>query len=282
MRTGQGRDHEAAAQQAQALPAKPLGMDDAVQVARLNHRDRQASPAVETTDTQLCVSADTRRAYVEAVAARQAATYAAQVDDSAAAGAELARRMRAAGHFSKLDYAREQAFYAESAAQLARARQTALAAREKLTRAMGLKETDAPYTLPDRLPDLPIDRLQLAPTALDARSEVRESYATYVTNYDIAKHYRDEVVPLHKAISDELLLRYNGMLASVFDLLADSRDQAAAVHDYIEALKNFWLAQTDLQQALGGRLPSPPAADPHPPLAATQDATPASHTSKGD
>jgi len=97
---------------------------------------------------------------------------------------------------------------------------------------------------------------RLAQTATDARSEVRESYSGYVTSYDVAKHYRDEVVPIRKTISDEMLLRYNGMLASVFELLADSRDQVAAVNGYIDALKDYWLAETDLQQSLGGRLPS--------------------------
>ncbi|EGD00152.1 RND efflux system outer membrane lipoprotein, partial [Burkholderia sp. TJI49] len=96
---------------------------------------------------------------------------------------------------------------------------------------------------------------QLAQTAIDARSEVRESYSAYVTSYDVAKHYRDEVVPIRKTISDELLLRYNGMLASVFELLADSREQVGAVNSYIDALKDYWLAETDLQQAVGGRLP---------------------------
>ncbi|UUZ52433.1 TolC family protein [Massilia sp. H-1] len=59
--------------------------------------------------------------------------------------------------------------------------------------------------------------------AIDARSQVRESYSGYRTAYDIARHYRDEVVPLKKRISDEQLLRYNGMLISVFELLADAR-----------------------------------------------------------
>ena len=97
---------------------------------------------------------------------------------------------------------------------------------------------------------------RLAKTAIDARSEVRESYAAYVTSYDVATHYRDEVVPLRKTISDELLLRYNGMLASVFELLADAREQVGAVSGYIDALKDYWLAETDLQMAVGGRLPT--------------------------
>ena len=46
-----------------------------------------------------------------------------QVKEAAEASAELARRMAAAGNFSKLDHAREQLFYAETTAQLARVRQ---------------------------------------------------------------------------------------------------------------------------------------------------------------
>ena len=66
---------------------------------------------------------------------------------------------------------------------------------------------------------------RVAETAINARSEVRESYAAYRTAYDTAKHYRDEIVPLRKKISEEMLLRYNGMLVSVFELLADAREQ---------------------------------------------------------
>ena len=108
-----------------------------------------------------------------------------------------------------------------------------------------------------------------AAIATDARSEVRESYSAYRTAYDLARHYRDEVVPLRKRISEENLLRYNGMLASVFDLLSDSKDQIAGVVGAVESLRGYWLAQTDLQTALTGRSPggnavidSPGAATP--------------------
>ncbi|MGP8438623.1 TolC family protein [Paraburkholderia fungorum] len=313
------------------------------------------------TDAMLKVAADARRAYVNAVAAGQSTAYAAQVKDSAEAGAELALRMQQAGNFSKLDYAREQAFYADAVAQLARTRQQSVSAREKLTRTMGLWGAGTQYTLPERLPDLPRNRPELndlesfamqnrldiqaaklqtqsvasslglskatrfinaldvgyqnnfttsdgheqgyeisveipifnwggskvaraeaiymqsvnrvAETAINARSEVRESYSAYVTDYDVAKHYRDEVVPIRKTISDELLLRYNGMLASVFELLSDSRDQVGAVNSYIDALKDYWLAETDLQQAVGGRLPQLATAQT-PSAPATQPASP--------
>ncbi len=91
--------------------------------------------------------------------------------------------------------------------------------------------------------------------AVNARSEAREAYFGYRTAYDLARHYRDEVVPLRKFIGDEMLLRYNGMLASAWDLLADSRAQVLAVNSTIEAQRDFWLAETDLQTALTGTSP---------------------------
>jgi len=60
------------------------------------------------------------------------------------------------------------------------------------------------------------------------------------------------VVPLKRRISDEVLLRYNGMLASAFELLADSREQVGAVNAYLDALRDFWLADAELQSRLTG------------------------------
>jgi outer membrane protein TolC len=95
---------------------------------------------------------------------------------------------------------------------------------------------------------------RVAQAAVNARSEARESYLGYRTAYDVAAHYRDHIIPLRKRISQEVLLRYNGMLLSSQDLLADSREQASAVSAYIDALKEFWTAHADLEAALGVRL----------------------------
>jgi outer membrane protein TolC len=93
----------------------------------------------------------------------------------------------------------------------------------------------------------------VADVAVSARSEVREAYSAYRTALDLARHYRDEIVPLRRQIADEMLLRYNGMLTGVFDLLADARVQAATVAAAIDATRDFWLAESALQLALAGR-----------------------------
>ncbi len=282
---------------------------------------------------------ETRRAWYEAVAAEEAVRYLEQVKTAAEAGAELARRMARAGNFNKLTQMREQVFYAEVTAQLARARQAAVSQRERLARLMGLTGAQL-FKLPERLPELPstpagqqelasalmerrydvqaakrttealaeslgltrVTRIvsalefgpartkedpgawkrgyevslqvplfdwgdarvakaealytqavhRLAQTAIDAESEAREAYVSYRTAYDTARHYRDEIVPLRKRISEENVLRYNGMLIGVFELLADAREQVASVNASIEALRDYWVAETELQAAMNG------------------------------
>lgn len=92
-----------------------------------------------------------------------------------------------------------------------------------------------------------------AEAAIEARSEVREAYGNYRVAYDIARHYRDEIVPLRSRIAEENLLRYNGMLIGVFELLADARAQIASVNASIEALRDFWIARSELDMALVGK-----------------------------
>ncbi|HSN40559.1 MAG TPA: TolC family protein [Burkholderiales bacterium] len=296
------------------------------------------------------IGIETRRAHYQAVAAEETVRYMEQVKTAAEASAELMRRMARAGNLNKLTQMREQVFYAEVVTRLGRARQAAVAERERLTRLMGLYGEDVNFKFPERLPDLPaklpelkdlevtamtrrfdvqaakreteslagslgltratrfINVLEAGPArtreepggwkrgfevslqvpifdwggarvakaeaiymqsvhrlaqiAINARSEVRETYSAYRTAFDTAKHYRQEIVPLRKKISDENLLRYNGMLISVFELLADAREQVASVNASINALRDYWLAEADLQAALNGAQAGRPGSGP--------------------
>ena len=101
-----------------------------------------------------------------------------------------------------------------------------------------------------------------AQVAVEARSEVREAYLRYRFAYDIARRYRDDVVPHARRVSEENLLRYNGMLIGVFELLADARAQIAAVNAAIDAQRDFWIAQADLGMAMVGKPHAAPLAVP--------------------
>lgn len=94
---------------------------------------------------------------------------------------------------------------------------------------------------------------RVAEIAVNAQSEVAEAYTTYRAAYDLARHYRDEILPLRQRIAEEGLLRYNGMLASVWDLLADARQRLEGEQAATFALRDFWIAETQLQMAMNGR-----------------------------
>ncbi len=95
-----------------------------------------------------------------------------------------------------------------------------------------------------------VDRFTQA--AVEARSQIRLAYANYRAAFELAKQQRDEVLPLRQAIVQEDLLRYNASQISIFELLSGARDQAAALDGYIQCVRDFWIAKSQLDAALLG------------------------------
>ncbi|MBN8443372.1 MAG: TolC family protein [Thauera sp.] len=89
--------------------------------------------------------------------------------------------------------------------------------------------------------------------ASNASSQVRVAYEGYRSAYDLARHYRNEVVPLRQNITEESVLQYNGMLIGVFELLAAARSQSASAVQAIEAERDFWRAEAALKASLLGQ-----------------------------
>ena len=113
----------------------------------------------------------------------------------------------------------------------------------------------------------------LAEKAIIARSQARVAYDAYRATYDLSRFYQTRVVPLRQEISNEVLLRYNGMLVDVFEVLIDARERIAVNVAAFEALRDFHLAAADLQAALivGG---APTAGGEGPASAPTPSASP--------
>jgi len=108
----------------------------------------------EVNDT-LALTGQTQQAWINAVAALERLSNLGQSGETAAAGADLASQLGKTGALNKAGQAREYAFNAELAGQVARARLEAQLAKEELTRLMGLWGSDANYYVPDALPPLP-------------------------------------------------------------------------------------------------------------------------------
>ncbi len=93
---------------------------------------------------------------------------------------------------------------------------------------------------------------QAEATAVAAASAAREALKTYRSSWDIAQHMQSQMLPLRQRISSEQLLKYNGMLISVFDLLSDLLSATNMEADYVNSIRAFWLADTNLQSVLTG------------------------------
>jgi outer membrane protein TolC len=91
---------------------------------------------------------------------------------------------------------------------------------------------------------------RFAQAAIDARSEVRKAAEQYRVSYEMAVREHEDVLPLQKQITQQDVLRYNASLISVFELLADARAQIAGVNDYIQSVRDFWIAQSHLNTAM--------------------------------
>ena len=314
-----------------------------IDLADTGFRRAKLGAALQT----LQLAADTRRAWIMAVASRETAAQLAQAQAAASAASELAKKLGETGAMTKSAQAREHVFYAELAGQTAKASLDARLAKEELIRLMGLWGSDIDYQLPNRLAPLPKGLVQrdqieaealqrrvdlqmakldleatatsyklteatryvtdleiltgfetereledgktqtgttgnielefvipifdsgkvrmrkselaymraanlLAEKAVNVRSEARSAYQAYRANYDIARHYRNSVVPLRARIEEQSLLTYNGMITNTFELLADSRAKTNSILLAVNAKRDFWLAEANLVPAIYG------------------------------
>ena len=87
--------------------------------------------------------------------------------------------------------------------------------------------------------------------AVSVRSQVREAYVNYRIAHDLAAQAASRN-DIQTAKQEEVLLRYNGMLKSTWDLLDAARERLAADTAAALALRDFWLAHVNLQAVLAG------------------------------
>jgi len=123
--------------------------------------------------------------------------------------------------------------------------------------ALGRVITSAPLLERRRLPPgheaARAAKAQAAASALAVkiRSQVREAYHQYRVAYHIALAAQENS-RLSVEIQEDMLLRYNGMLKSTWDLLASARDRVERAGAEVQARRDFWLAHANLQAVLAG------------------------------
>jgi cobalt-zinc-cadmium efflux system outer membrane protein len=90
--------------------------------------------------------------------------------------------------------------------------------------------------------------------AVDVRADVRSSRARVRTSRDVVEHYGKVIVPIRERVVKYSQEQYDAMLLGVYQLIQAKQSEFEAYREYIEALRDYWIARSDLERAVGGRL----------------------------
>ena len=108
-------------------------------------------------------------------------------------------------------------------------------------------------------------RLRLSALSVEARSEVREARGRLLVARAVADRYRIRVIPLRESLVALSQQHYDAMLLGVYQLLLAKQNEVNAYREYIEAVRDYWIARSNLERAVGGRLPASSGLGPSPP-----------------
>lgn len=90
--------------------------------------------------------------------------------------------------------------------------------------------------------------------AVQIRSEVRANTSRMLSTRQLVDHYRATLLPLRSDIVEQSQLQYNAMQIGPFQLLQAKQAELDTGRQYIEALRNYWVAVVELEHSVGGRL----------------------------
>jgi cobalt-zinc-cadmium efflux system outer membrane protein len=106
---------------------------------------------------------------------------------------------------------------------------------------------------------------ELSALAIDVRADVRSSRARVLTARGVVEEYGKVIVPLREKVVRFSQEQYDAMLLGVYQLIQAKQNEFEAYREYIEALRDYWIARSDLERAIGGRVEatsSSPSAGP--------------------
>lgn len=90
--------------------------------------------------------------------------------------------------------------------------------------------------------------------AIDARSDVRAARARVLSSRAVVEQYTKVLVPTRENLVRLSQQQYDAMLLGVFQLIQAKQSELAAYRELIEAARDYWIARSDLERAVGTRL----------------------------
>ncbi|MHB2018621.1 MAG: TolC family protein [Candidatus Xenobia bacterium] len=101
--------------------------------------------------------------------------------------------------------------------------------------------------------------LQSRQRLLAVKQQIRLEVSSAYTHLETARRqdelYEQQLVPIRQRIMEQSQLHYNNMLLSVYTLLTDREAEAQAMHQQVEAQRNYWQARAELDRSVGSPTP---------------------------
>lgn len=97
---------------------------------------------------------------------------------------------------------------------------------------------------------------ELDERVLDISNEVQLGSAKVAAARSLADEYRRVLIPQREAVVARAQEQQNYMLIGIFEVILAKQQEYEAYAGYIEAVRDYWIARTELTRAVGRRLPS--------------------------
>lgn len=267
------------------------GLDEAVRRAWKSHTDLGPVLARLDTDTQtalasgrweaiapqwlrrvdgfselLALTAQVRKDWASAQAARALVQQAGETLEAAESARALGERMVSVGNWSRLQQAPWQIAQRTARIDLQRAQAGSAQAHSRLRKTLGLVGPTQTLDIPPAPdaplpPDLDETQVQSRAAALHAllpytqRDTVLQAQGLYRAALAIATA-ADDIVQLRTGVLDETVLHYNGMLKSTWDVLTEAQNRMQALRAATQARRDLAIARIDLEWVLLGGEPA--------------------------
>jgi hypothetical protein len=207
---------------------------------------------------------ETSKSYYELVAQREKLAHMEDVLNAVEAASELTDRMYKVGNVNELKLLNQKKDLYKKRLEYKALEVKYVEAKERFIQRLNFVNRDLNVDVEPRLPEPPKDLRRLTdkekrsinlgaisnPGSVHIRSLARISYENYLEKFNKAKSYKEDILPTQKKISEENLLRYNGMLIDVFHLLEDTEKQSKTVIEYIDANSALLIQAAKLEKDL--------------------------------
>ena len=92
----------------------------------------------------------------------------------------------------------------------------------------------------------------------DVRSEIKMKRDRLISIRRMAEEYKNAIIPARSKVLEETQKHYNFMLLDVFHLIQAKQNEVLAQKEYIETIRDYWIARSDFEKAVSSKLPDHP------------------------